>query len=80
MEGAYLSSVRTASVTLLSAELFRGRDIAWFAVLGAGVLAQAHIEMLVKRLPHVRRVSIFDLDRKRIAVLREALAPVPHAA
>lgn len=73
MEGAYISSLRTASVTLLSAELFKGREIESVAVLGAGVLAQAHIELLVKRLPHVRLISIFDLDSRRIATLREAL-------
>jgi N-[(2S)-2-amino-2-carboxyethyl]-L-glutamate dehydrogenase len=76
MEGAYLSSLRTASVTLLSAELFQGREIEHAAVLGAGVLAQAHIELLVKRLPHLRSISIFDLDSKRIATLKEALASI----
>ena len=76
MEGAYLSSLRTASVTLLSAELFKGQDIEYVALLGAGVLAQAHIEMLVKRLPHLRSISIFDLDRKRIATLKGELATV----
>lgn len=76
MEGAYLSSMRTASVTLLSAELFKGQEIEHVAILGAGVLAQAHIEMLVKRLPHLRSISIFDLDRKRIATLQAALATV----
>ncbi len=76
MEGAYLSSLRTASVTLLSAELFKGREIENVAILGAGVLAQAQIELLVKRLPHVRSISIFDLDRTRIAALKAELATV----
>ena len=76
MEGAYISSLRTASVTLLSAELFKGREIENVAVLGAGVLAQAHIELLVKRLPHLHSIFIFDLDSKRIATLKTALAPL----
>lgn len=79
MEGAYLSSLRTASVTLLSAELFKGQEIEHAAILGAGVLARAHIEMLAKRLPHLRLISILDLDRKRIATLKEALASVLQA-
>ena len=62
MEGAYLSSVRTACVTLLSAELFKGREIEQAAIIGAGALAQAHIEMLVKRLPHLHSLSIFVVD------------------
>ena len=76
MEGAYLSSLRTASVTLLSAELFKGREIENVAILGAGVLAQTHIELLVKRLPHLRSISIFDLDRTKIATVKAELAAV----
>ena len=76
LEGAYISSLRTASVTLLSAELFKGREIENVAILGAGVLAQAHIELLLKRLPHLRSISIFDLDSRRIATLKTALAPL----
>ncbi len=79
MEGAYLSSVRTACVTLLSAELFKGREIEHAAFIGAGALAQAHIEMLVKRLPHLRSLSIFDVDRKRIATLKANVASVLQA-
>ncbi len=79
MEGASLSSMRTASVTLLSAELFKGREIEQAAIIGAGVLAQAHIEMLVKRLPQLRLISIFDLDRKRVTALKVALASVLQA-
>jgi len=79
MEGAYLSGLRTASVTLLSAELFKGREIEQAAIIGAGVLAQAHIEMLVKRLPHLRSISIFDLDRRRITGLKVELASVLQA-
>ena len=79
MEGAYLSSVRTACVTLLSAELFKGQEIEQAAIIGAGALAQAHIEMLVKRLPHLRSLSIFDVDRKRIATLKANVASVLQA-
>lgn len=79
MEGAYLSSVRTACVTLLSAELFKGREIEKVAIIGAGALAQAHIELLVKRLPHLRSLSIFDFDRKRIATLKAKVASVLQA-
>lgn len=79
MEGAYLSSVRTACVTLLSAELFKGREIEKVAIIGAGAQAQAHIELLVKRLPHLSSLSIFDFDRKRIATLKANVASVLQA-
>jgi N-[(2S)-2-amino-2-carboxyethyl]-L-glutamate dehydrogenase len=76
MEGAYISSLRTACVTALSAEVFKGRDIETIAVIGAGVLAQAHIELLAKRLPHLRSIRLFDISRERAAALRAAVGGV----
>jgi N-[(2S)-2-amino-2-carboxyethyl]-L-glutamate dehydrogenase len=75
MEGAYLSSLRTACVTALSADLFKGRDIESIAVIGAGVLAQTHIELLTRQLPRLRSIRIFDLSRERIAVLKSLVEP-----
>jgi ornithine cyclodeaminase len=76
MEGAYLSSLRTASVTALAAELLQGEDITCLAVIGAGVLARAHITLLAERLPHLRHIRIFDVEGERIAALQRELAPV----
>lgn len=73
MEGAYISSLRTACVTALSADLFKGREITSLAVIGAGVLAQAHIELLTKRLPALRTIRMFDLQRERILALKATL-------
>jgi ornithine cyclodeaminase/alanine dehydrogenase-like protein (mu-crystallin family) len=69
MEGAYLSSLRTACVTALSADLFKGRDIECIAIIGAGILAQAHIELLAKQLPHLRVIYIFDTNSARVTAL-----------
>lgn len=76
MESAYLSSLRTAAVTALSAELFKGREIESVAVIGAGVLAQTHIELLAKRLPHLHAIHLFDISKERAAALRTAVATV----
>jgi ornithine cyclodeaminase len=70
MEGAYLSSLRTACVTALSADLFKGREIESIAVIGAGVLAQTHIELLAKHLPHLRVIHIFDISKERTTILK----------
>lgn len=74
MEGAYISSLRTASVTALSVELFQGKALERVAIIGAGVLAQAHIELLVKRFPSLRTIQIFDLDTARVAALKANIA------
>jgi N-[(2S)-2-amino-2-carboxyethyl]-L-glutamate dehydrogenase len=76
MEGAYISSLRTASVTALAAELLQGEEIECLAIIGAGVLARAHITLLVERLPHLRQIRIFDMEKERIISLQLELAPV----
>jgi len=75
LEGAYLSSLRTASVTALAADILQGTEIECLAIIGAGVLARAHIELLVQRLPHLHQIWIFDLEKTRIAALQRELAP-----
>jgi len=79
MEGAYISSLRTASVSALAADLLRGREIECVAVIGAGVLARAHIDLLVRRLPHLHQIRIFDLEEDRIRALQDDLVPVLQA-
>lgn len=76
MEGAYISSLRTASVSMLAAELFKGRELACVALIGAGIQAQAHIELLLKRLPShpsLRRIVLFDIVEERASSLRGTL-------
>jgi ornithine cyclodeaminase/alanine dehydrogenase-like protein (mu-crystallin family) len=74
MEGAYISSLRTASVSALAADLLKGADIECLAVIGAGVLARAHIELLTNRLPDLRLILVYDLQSERSATLERELA------
>jgi ornithine cyclodeaminase len=75
MEGAYISSLRTASVSALSARLLGIERIESVAVIGAGVLATAHIELLARSLKHLRQISLFDIEEARITLLRKNLSP-----
>lgn len=74
MEGAYLSGLRTASVTALATELLQGPPIHCIGLIGAGELARAHIDLLVRNLPHLQAILVFDLNRQRITTLRNNLA------
>ena len=74
MEGAYISSLRTASVSVLSVDLLKGPDVSCAAVIGAGALAVAHIQLLAKRVPQLQLIKIFDLDKARIQALQSELA------
>ena len=74
MEGAYVSSLRTASVTALAVELLKGIEISSVAVIGAGVLARAHIELLAKRLTELDEILVFDIKAERVEALQRDLA------
>jgi N-[(2S)-2-amino-2-carboxyethyl]-L-glutamate dehydrogenase len=76
MEGAYISSLRTASVSFLSAELLKGREIKCAVFIGSGVQAQAHIELLLKRrqfYPALQRIVLFDISEERSKVLYRSI-------
>lgn len=64
MDAAHLSSLRTAALTVVAARRLCART-AVVAVLGAGVLADAHVRLLGARLDGVREVRLFDLASER---------------
>lgn len=51
MDGRYITEMRTAAVSAVATDALAASDARVLALLGAGVQAQAHLEML----PHVRR-------------------------
>jgi ornithine cyclodeaminase len=76
MEGAFISSLRTASVTTLAVELLQAKEIEHIAVIGAGVLALAHIRLLVERIPTLHQLSLYDLSMARLDALYTQVAPL----
>lgn len=78
MEGAYISSLRTASVTALAIDVLKGHEIHDLAVIGAGALARAHIVLLIQRLPELRTIRLYDLDVERIYALKKELSTFLH--
>lgn len=79
MSAEHISSLRTASISALGVDLLAGGDIETMAVIGAGVLARAHISLLSKRLPQLRRVLVFDTVMSRASHLCESFAGVRDA-
>jgi N-[(2S)-2-amino-2-carboxyethyl]-L-glutamate dehydrogenase len=69
MEGAYISAMRTAGVTMLSALMCSAAPVRCVALIGAGRLAWAHIELCHKHLPDVEEIRVFDLDPDRARAL-----------
>lgn len=75
MEAGYISSLRTASVSLLATELAMGEPIEAVAVIGTGVIARMHIALLLRYLPEMRSLYIFDLIPANIERLQKELEP-----
>ena len=70
MEGAYLSALRTAAVTMLAVELLAAPGLESLAIIGAGVLAESHLLLLPRYLPQIARVALYDLKSERAANLQ----------
>ena len=74
MESAFISSLRTASVSALAATVFMAQPYRTLAIIGAGVLAQAHIELLVKSIPQLQQIMLYDIEEARATILQEKIA------
>lgn len=74
MASQYLSALRTACVSVIAAQELVVADVVTVGVIGAGVIARTHIELLAWALPRVTRVVLYDHDSRRAAQLAAALA------
>jgi ornithine cyclodeaminase len=74
LEAGYISALRTASVSALSAELLNGNRAGRLALIGAGELARAHLELLPSTLDELGGVSLFDLREERALALQGEFA------
>jgi ornithine cyclodeaminase/alanine dehydrogenase-like protein (mu-crystallin family) len=69
MEGAYISALRTSSVSLLAIALLAARPVRSFALIGAGAIGAAHAELALKCLGSLERLRLFDLRPEAAATL-----------
>ena len=74
LEGARVSCVRTAAVTAVAAEMLGAKPVERLAVLGAGALARCHLELLRCRLPALREIRVYDVERARAVALASDVA------
>lgn len=75
MAAARISAQRTAAVTVAAArELLPGGEVT-VGVIGAGVLARTHIELLAGALPAFTSVKLYDQAAGRARRLRDDLMP-----
>jgi N-[(2S)-2-amino-2-carboxyethyl]-L-glutamate dehydrogenase len=74
MEAAYISALRTAAVTAVTAHHLAVPNAAVMALIGCGTLAKAHLALLPQGLSSIRQVRLFDVRQSRAEELAKALA------
>ncbi|MFD4561733.1 ornithine cyclodeaminase family protein [Streptomyces sp. NPDC058469] len=73
MDAAHISAGRTAAVSVLAAELLWARPARSIGLVGAGALAEAHLDLALRRWPSVREVHLHDQVPERAVRLTERL-------
>lgn len=76
MEGAHISSLRTASVSLVAIDQLHVAPLKHIGFIGAGVQTQAHINVMLKRqaefYPQLQSVLLFDIAAERVQRIIQA--------
>ncbi|MCX4850965.1 ornithine cyclodeaminase family protein [Streptomyces sp. NBC_00893] len=80
MEAAYISAMRTAAVTALAVRHLAVAEPRGLALLGCGALAQAHIALLLRTVPTLRRITLYDVAPDRAKSVAHHIATLPAAA
>ena len=79
MQAQHVSSARTAAVSLVAARWARP-EAGVLAVIGAGPLGRAHVDLGQQALPGLRELRVYDLDVHRSGALAEVGAALGLAA
>lgn len=74
LEGAHISALRTAGVTIVAAEELAAGPPRRSAVVGAGALGRAHVELMLERLTDLETIDVFDVAEDRAEALCVSLA------
>ncbi|MEU1087083.1 ornithine cyclodeaminase family protein [Streptomyces sp. NPDC005892] len=80
MEAAYISAMRTAAVTALAVLHLAVRSPQRLALVGCGALAQAHAALLLRTVPTLRALALYDVTPERADALAAYVASLPGGA
>jgi ornithine cyclodeaminase/alanine dehydrogenase len=67
MDGGYITALRTAAASGVSAKYLATQEAAVLAIVGAGVQGRYHLLSLKEILPRIKKVKIFDTDESALA-------------
>ena len=74
MDGTWITAVRTAAVSAVTAKYCARKDSKVLGIVGAGVQGRQNLMALKTVLPGLSKVKIFDLHRETAAKYREDLS------
>jgi ornithine cyclodeaminase len=69
MPAAAVSAWRTAAVSIIALRELMVVPYSVIAVIGAGPIAEAHLNLLTRHFPRVEEVRVFDCERQRAMAL-----------
>ncbi|WP_437957357.1 2,3-diaminopropionate biosynthesis protein SbnB [Sorangium sp. So ce119] len=78
LEGALISSYRTAAVTTVAARHLARQGFEDLACLGCGPIGRTQVDMVLEHFPAVRRVHLFDVNRAAAGRYADELASRPR--
>ena len=64
MDCRWITAVRTAAVTAITAKYCSKKEPATLGIIGAGVQGRYHVLALREVLPSIRKAKVFDINRK----------------
>ena len=75
MDGTWITAVRTAAVSAITAKYCARRDSRILGAVGAGVQGRHHLVALKEVLPRLEEVKVFDINREAAERYRDDFAP-----
>ncbi len=75
MDATWITGVRTAAVSAVTARYCARPEATILGVVGAGVQGRYHLSALKEVLPGLRRVKVMDIDRAAAEAFRDELGP-----
>ncbi|MBW2059753.1 MAG: ornithine cyclodeaminase family protein [Deltaproteobacteria bacterium] len=74
MDCRWITAMRTAAVTAVTAKYCARRDSSIAGIIGAGVQGRYNLLALKQVLPGIRKVKVFDINRKAAEKYRDELS------
>ncbi len=70
MDGSYITALRTAAASGVSAKYLAVKDAAILGIVGTGVQGRYHLESLKEVLPGIKEIKIYDTNESILAEFR----------